>query len=110
MKQLAAILVFSCVLLSCGKNSSDSSTTASDKTSKAGLLLINPQFDLADPFSEGLAAVRVGDDKTGKWCFVDTHGKFVVNPQLEGLDRFSEGLAAALHEGKWGFIDKRSEE
>jgi len=34
MKQLAAILVFSSVFLSCGKNTSDNSTAASDKTSK----------------------------------------------------------------------------
>src|ERR1035441_9615890 len=28
---------------------------------------IRPQFDSARDFREGLAAVRIGDDKTGRW-------------------------------------------
>ena len=40
-----------------------------------GQFVINPQFDLADGFSEGLAAVKLGDDETGKIGFIDTQEK-----------------------------------
>jgi hypothetical protein len=39
-------------------------------TSESGRFVINPQFDEADRFSDGLAAVRIGDDKTGKWGYI----------------------------------------
>jgi hypothetical protein len=45
MRQPATILVFSCLFFSCGRNPSDNSTAVSDKTSKTGLLLINPQYE-----------------------------------------------------------------
>jgi len=31
---------------------------------------VNPQFDKAEKFSEGLAPVRIGDEKTGKWGYI----------------------------------------
>ena len=37
-------------------------------------MAIQPQFDEATDFSEGLAAVKIG----GKWGFVDKSGKFVI--------------------------------
>jgi len=33
-----------------------------------GAYVVNPQFDLTEQFSEGLAVVRIGDGKTGKWA------------------------------------------
>jgi hypothetical protein len=68
-------------------------------------------------FAGGLAAVRVGDAKTGKWGFIDKTGKFVINPQFDktaGEDPFGgeflDGLAAVRVgdkiTGQWGFIDK----
>jgi hypothetical protein len=79
-------------------------------TSKTGQIVINPQFDAADAFSEGLAAVRIGDDKTGKWGFIDETGKYVVNPQFDFAYSFAEGLARVRTgdsvSGKWGYIDK----
>ncbi|HIO50419.1 TPA: WG repeat-containing protein [Candidatus Poribacteria bacterium] len=44
---------------------------------KTGKYVINPQFDSAGNFSEGLAPVRIGDDKTGKWGCIDKTGKFL---------------------------------
>src|SRR5260370_3566002 len=111
MRQLAAILAFSCLCFSCGKRPSDNPTAASDKTSKTGLLVINPQFDMTERFSEGLAAVRIGYDKTGKWGFIDKEGKFVVNPQFDAAGDFSDSVAAVRigddKTGKWSFIDKQ---
>ena len=40
----------------------------------SGRVRIGPQFDGALPFTEGLAAVRLGD----KWGFIDPSGKVVV--------------------------------
>jgi len=83
-------------------------------TSQTGKLVIQPQFDDAYRFSEGLAAVKIGD----KWGFIDKTGKLVIPPQFESISEsyenearsfksFSEGLAAVkLGENKWGYIDK----
>jgi len=78
-----------------------------------GNYVINPQFDSASSFSEGLAAVRVGDGDTGKWGFIDPQGNYVINPQFDYASSFSEGLAAVRvgdgDTGKWGFIDPQGD-
>ena len=56
---------------------------------KSGETVINPQFDKADVFAEGLAPVRMG-----RWGYVDASGKVVINPQFDKADVFSDGLAA----------------
>ena len=80
-------------------------------TEMTGHFVINPQFDGAYSFSDGLAAVRIGDDKTGKWGFIDNQGHFVINPQFDGVASFSDGLAEVrigdFGTGKSGFIDKQ---
>ena len=61
----------------------------------------------AEPFSEGLAAVR---DKG--WGYINTQGKYVIKPQFEVANNFSHGLASAAYRaghnqaGQYGFIDK----
>ncbi len=40
---------------------------------KTGKYVINPQFDYAGSFSEGLAVVEIG----GKWGYIDKTGKFI---------------------------------
>ena len=45
-------------------------TDTGNTSPQIGTFVINPQFDLARGFSEGLAGVRIGDDKTGKWGFI----------------------------------------
>lgn len=37
---------------------------------KTGKLVVNPQFDYASDFADGLALVRIGDDKTGKYGYI----------------------------------------
>ena len=64
----------------------------------AGKLAVATQFDSAGAFSEGLAAVRLGD----KYGFIDPAGKYVIDPLLLYADAFSEGLAAVGVVGKDG--------
>ena len=62
-------------------------------------------------FFEGLAAIRVGSWDTGKWGFIDRHGKVVVTVQFDLVQNFKDGLAAirlgSWNTGKWGFIDRQ---
>jgi hypothetical protein len=53
------------------------------------LFVIEPQFDRADSFSQGLARVKID----GKWGYIDKTGKLVIQPQFDEADAFSEGLA-----------------
>ena len=69
---------------------------------KTGKVVINPQFDWAFDFSEGLAAVEID----GKYGFIDKTGKIVINPQFDWAFNFSEGLAAVEIDGKYGYINK----
>ncbi len=82
---------------------------------KTGKVVIEPKFEAADDFSEGLAAVmffkpaKVPDDEKGDPFdagFIDTTGKIVIKPQFEFYQPFSEGLAFVLINGKMGAIDK----
>ena len=43
---------------------------------KTGKIIINPQFDEVDFFSEGLCAVKIGN----KWGYIDKKGKYAWNP------------------------------
>jgi hypothetical protein len=81
---------------------------------RSGVVVIAPQFNEANEFSNGLAAVRVGrservitgeDAKAGKWGFVDRSGNFVIPLRFQKASDFSEGLAAVKIGAKWGYID-----
>ena len=67
-------------LAACGATptSDDTSSTVSERTLAPGTFVINPQFDSALSFSEGLAAVRIGDIPTGKWGYIDTTGRMMI--------------------------------
>lgn len=69
-------------------------------------IVINPQFDQVELFSEGLACIRQ-DDKIG---FIDKKGKIVISPQFEPMGRgsyFVNNMAFVYSDGKFGFIDKK---
>jgi hypothetical protein len=69
---------------------------------KSGEFVIQPQFESAMDFSEGLAAVRI----RGRWGFIDRSGALVVEAQFSAVRPFHEGRAAVSTGGKWGFIDQ----
>jgi hypothetical protein len=55
---------------------------------REGKFVINPQFELAENFSEGLAAVKVN----GKWGYINKTGMFVITPKFDLADNFELGL------------------
>ncbi|MGL5675221.1 MAG: WG repeat-containing protein [Cellulosilyticaceae bacterium] len=65
---------------------------------------IQPQFEEAQSFSEGLAAVK----KDGKWGFINKKGEFIIKPQYEYVESFQEGLAMVVDSKTigWGYIDQ----
>lgn len=83
----------------------------------AGRVRIEPRFEGASDFSEGLAVVSFSGKEYGgyKQGYIDRTGKVVVEPRFDRASAFSGGLAAVgigtfgLHDSgdhKWGFIDK----
>ena len=68
---------------------------------KKGTLVINYQFDLAQPFMYGVAPVCMGK----LWGVIDTKGSFIINPQFENV--YIDGdIFLATKSDKWGWIDK----
>lgn len=52
---------------------------------KNGKIVIEPQYDDARSFANGLAAVKVVD----KWGFIDENGKICIEPQFYGAKDFN---------------------
>ena len=86
-----------------------------------GNVLIPPQFNFAKDFSEGFAAVGMGEYIGTKYGFIDVNGKEIVPLKYDGARDFSEGLAVVnlgghrneggeIDEGKFGAIDKNGNE
>jgi hypothetical protein len=73
---------------------------------KTGRVVINPKFENASPFSEGLASVRLG----GKDGYIDKTGRMVIAPQFDQADSFSEGIARVAVHGKFGFIRRKADQ
>jgi hypothetical protein len=71
----------------------------------SGRFRIPPTFDEALPFSEGLAAVRVGE----KWGFIDKTGGMAIAPQFAQAYYFLEGVAVAEIEKRSVLINRKGE-
>ena len=98
---------------------------------------LKAQFDWVKPFSEGMAAVKMGYkwgyiDKTGKltrfrfdsaepfleglalvkinnkYGYIDKTAKLIIALQFDDAKSFSSGMAAVKIADKWGYIDKKS--
>lgn len=65
-------------------------------------VVINPKFQDAGLFNEGVAPVRLG----GKYGFIDREGSCVIPYKYEYAGVFSEGLARVRLDDKYGYIDK----
>jgi len=80
---------------------------------ESGKMVINPAYEDARDFSEGLAAVCVGQgcyasqqDKPHKWGYTDKTGVVIITPQFDVANEFHEGLASVSVAHKFGYIDK----
>jgi hypothetical protein len=70
---------------------------------RSGKWAIQPQFDYADDFSEGLAVALLA----GKAGYVDQQGTWAIKPQYVGANPFSGGIAVVLvTTGKVDYITK----
>lgn len=63
--------------------------------------LIPCMYQTIMPFSQGLAAVKHGD----QWGFIDSANTFIIPAIYEQVKSFSNGLAAVRVDRKWGFIN-----
>src|SRR3989338_10974146 len=70
-----------------------------------GEFVIQPSFEAADDFNEGLARVMIG----GKWGYIDAKGQTAIEPKYSDAGDFAEGLAPVELDGKWGYIDPKGE-
>jgi hypothetical protein len=65
-------------------------------------MVINPRFEGAFSFREGLAPTKLD----GKWGYINKAGTFVIEPRFDGAYPFSEGLAMVKVGRAVGYIDK----
>lgn len=68
-----------------------------------GRFVIEPQFQIASEFSEGLAAVSI-DGQT--WGYVDKTGKLVVTPKFDFAQPFKDGVAEVREGDEYLLIDR----
>ena len=74
-----------------------------------GKIVINPQFEYATAFREGLALVKTTGEN-GKWGFIDESGKFIINATYKDASVFQEGLAWVVSDNTAPTaIDKKGE-
>ncbi len=66
-----------------------------------GVQICNEAYHEILPFSEGKAAVRLGN----KWGFIDTLGAEIIPLTFEKAGQFKSGLAHVVKNHRWGFID-----
>ena len=76
---------------------------------KTGKTIIPLQYEQANGFSEGLAAVKNGD----RWGYIDITGKEVIPCTFYSAQSFVDGMAAVMFvmdpPYSWGYIDKVGE-
>lgn len=67
--------------------------------------IIPARFERAMPFSEGLAAVRIG----GRFGYIDERGEIAIQAQFDLAGDFTQGLAEVLIGDKTGVINRKGE-
>lgn len=70
---------------------------------KEGSIIVEPKYENAVDFSEGLAAVH---SKDGKWGYIDKTGKQHIAYQFDKARPFINGVAVVRLGDKEGLIDK----
>ncbi len=74
---------------------------------RSGKTIISFEFDEANTFSQGLAAVKIN----GKFGYIDKTGKMIIKPQFKDPGEFSEnGLAVVRNTSGFGGVINRQGE
>jgi hypothetical protein len=88
---------------------------------RTGKIVIEPQFEDAEDFHEGLAPVKVRSAETTwcpraptgsrkgftmKWGYIDKTGRMVIPAEFESVGSFSEGLGAINQCDEGFFVDQ----
>ena len=79
-------------------------------------LVIEPQFDNAEAFNEGLAVVSMKTVSDGSTTsielqgYIDSTGKIVIPCEYDRAFPFSEGIAVVESKGKYGFVNSKGSE
>ncbi|MCC8120455.1 MAG: S-layer homology domain-containing protein [Oscillospiraceae bacterium] len=87
-KRIVSVLLCVCLTLSLFVIGA----SASDTRYK---VLIDPVYEDASSFSDGLAAVKVN----GKWGFIDESGEMVIQAKYDYVTGFNDGIALAAYDG-----------
>lgn len=66
-----------------------------------GNIIIEAQYDLLAPFSDGLACFK----KNRKWGYINKRNEVVIEPQFESCLFFNDGYAKFEKDRKYGLID-----
>ncbi|MBO6794285.1 MAG: WG repeat-containing protein [Balneolaceae bacterium] len=69
---------------------------------KSGKMVLEPRYQNAFTFSDGLAIVR----ESWRWKYIDETGEQAFEGDFEDLRTFSEGKAAVRVDGRWGYINQ----
>ena len=67
-----------------------------------GQLEIEPAFQSASLFYEGVAAVR----ESNRRKYIDKNGEVTIEGNFSNISNFSQGKAAVQFDGRWGYINK----
>lgn len=70
---------------------------------KTGEFVISPEYTAGGFFSEGLAAVRIGNTN---WGYINKEGDLVIPPQYSMAYEFHNGLATVRRNGVLQYINK----
>jgi len=68
-----------------------------------GHMLVNPVFDNAEDFADGMAAVCID----GRWGYIDENRELAIRPAFDEARPFSEGLASVRLGDRWTIVDRR---
>jgi hypothetical protein len=73
---------------------------------REGEFAVEPQYQEAREFSEGVAAVGTTDHRG----LIDKGGNVVLQPYYAAVQQMSEGIVAVKRENRWSYLDREGKE